>query len=122
VAGFSVSAENLAVDAISGSATSATRYISLHSQDPGATGTSGEISGGTYARKGTTFNAAANSSSTGSNVTLDVPSGVSITYWGLWTAASGGTFLYGGQLPAAETFGSNGTYTLTPTLSATDVA
>jgi hypothetical protein len=31
-----------------------------------------------------------------------------------------GTFLYGGLLPAPETFGSNGTYAVTPTLSASD--
>lgn len=121
--GFSVSAENLAVDAISGVSPGPTvaRYISLHSNDPGLTGTTAEISGGTYARQPSTFQAASNSSATGGAVTLQVPSGTTIKFWGLWTAATGGTFLYGGGLPADETFGSNGTYSLTPTLSATDL-
>lgn len=112
---FSVSAENAAVGAIAAAAT----WISLHSADPGTTGAS-EITGGAYTREQTAWGSVSNSSVTGSAVTSDVPAGTTITYWGLWTAASAGTFHYGGQLPASETFGSNGTYSLTPTLSASD--
>jgi hypothetical protein len=112
---FSVSAENAAVGAIATAAT----WISLHSADPGTTGAS-EITGGAYARKQTTWGAVSNSAVTGSAVTSDVPAGTTITHWGLWTALSAGTFHYGGALPAPETFGSNGTYSLTPTLSASD--
>ena len=112
---FSVASENLAVGAIAGAGT----WISLHTADPGTTGAS-EVTGGTYARKQTTWAAASNSASTGSAVTVDVPAGTTITHWGISSAVTAGTFYYGGTLPAPETFGSNGTYSLTPTLSASD--
>lgn len=112
---FTTAAENTAVDAV----TAAANLISLHTSDPGDTGTGTEVTGGTYARVATTWGAAANSSATGSSVTLDVPSGTTISHWGLWSD-DGLTFYYGGALPASETFGSNGTYSLTPTVSATD--
>lgn len=111
---FTTAAENTAVNAVTGAA----NLISLHIADPGDSGAS-EVTGGTYARVATTWGAAANSSATGSSVTLDVPSGTTISHWGLWSD-DGLTFYYGGGLPASETFGSNGTYSLTPTVSATD--
>jgi hypothetical protein len=55
---------------------------------------------------------------TGSQVTINVPSGVTITHWGLWSASSGGTFYDGGSLPVSETYSSAGTYLATPTLTA----
>lgn len=116
MAGFSVDAENAAVTGIKNAAT----YISLHSADPGTTGTS-EITGGAYTREAVVWGTVSNSSVTSNApATLDVPAGTTITYWGLWSALNAGTFYYGGQLPAPETFGSNGTYSLTPTLSASD--
>ncbi|MFC5996959.1 hypothetical protein ACFQE5_22365 [Pseudonocardia hispaniensis] len=102
-----------AVTAVKNAAT----YISLHTADPGTTGAS-EVTGGTYARKATTWGSVTNGSVTGSEVTLDIPSGTTITHWGLWTLASGGTFYYGGALAASESYGSNGTYAATPTLNA----
>lgn len=119
MAGFSIAAENAAVNAITASA----RWVSLHTADPGDNGTTAagnEVTGGTYSREQTTWDGAANSADTGTAVTIDVPSGTTITHWGLWDAATGGTFYFGGALPASETFGSNGTYSLTPTLSASD--
>lgn len=117
MSGFSVSAENKAVEAIKAAAT----FISLHDGDPGETTGANEISGGTYARIATTWPASAtNSSITGSAVTLNVPAGENITHWGLWSTVTAGTFYFSGPLPAPETFGSNGTYSLTPTLSASD--
>lgn len=117
---FSTAAETQALEGIVGNGTTdKNNWISLHSADPGTTGAN-EISGGTYSREQTDWPAPAASAVTGSAVTLDVPSGTTITHWGLWSAASGGTFIFGGPLPASETFGSNGTYSLTPTLSASD--
>lgn len=113
---FSVAAENLAVTGIKNAGT----WISLHTADPGSTGTS-EVTGGTYARMQATWGTVSNSAVTATTgVTLDVPAGTTITHWGLSSAATAGTFYYGGTLPAPETFGSNGTYSLTPTLSASD--
>lgn len=112
---FSVAAENLAVTGIKNAGT----FISLHTADPGSTGAS-EVTGGTYARIATTWGTVSNSAVTGSAVTIDVPAGTTITHWGLSSLVTAGTFYYGGTLPAPETFGSNGTYSLTPTLSASD--
>lgn len=117
---FSTFAETAALVGLVGDGTTdKNNYISLHTADPGTTGAA-EVVGGTYARKPTNWAAPANSSVAGSSVTLDVPSGTTIGYWGVWDALTGGNFVYGGALPAAETFGSNGTYSLTPTLSASD--
>ena len=55
---------------------------------------------------------------TGSQVTINVPASTTIQFWGIWTAASGGTWCDGGALPSNETYGSAGTYLLTPTLTA----
>lgn len=113
--GFTVTAENAAVTGVK----DAGNHISLHTADPGDTGAS-EVTGGTYTREVTTWGTVASSAVTGSAVTSDVPAGTTITHWGLWTAVSGGSFLYGGSLAAPESFGSNGTYSLTPTISASD--
>lgn len=112
---YSVAAENAAVTGVK----NAGAWISLHTADPGSTGAN-EVTGGTYARIQTTWGTVASSAVTGSAVTINVPSGTTITHWGLSSAVTAGTFLYGGTLPAPETFGSNGTYSLTPSLSASD--
>lgn len=112
---FTINAENAAITGVKNGAT----FISAHTADPGDTG-SNEVTGGTYARVATTWGTVGGSAVTGSAVTLNIPAGVTITHWGLWTAGTAGTFYYGGALPASESFGSNGTYSLTPTLSASD--
>lgn len=78
--------------------------ISLHTGDPGTTGAA-EVTGGSYARQTTTWGTPAGAQVTGSQVTLNVPAGVTISYWGLWSpviaapsglgvaaVGSGGTF------------------------------
>lgn len=117
---FSSYAETEALKGIVGDGnTDKNNWISLHETDPTDTG-GGEISGGTYGRVSTNWVAPANSTVTGSAVTLQVPSGQTIAFWGVWSQQTGGSFVYGGQLPAPEVFGSNGTYSLTPTFSASD--
>lgn len=111
--GFTNAAKNTALDAIG----SAASYLSFHTADPGSGGTS-EVTGGSYARVQTTWGAASAASKTGSQVTANIPGSTTITHWGLWTAASGGTFHYGGTLSASESFGGAGTYQFTPTLTA----
>lgn len=109
-------------DQVNGIASAATR-ISFHTADPGTTGAS-EISG---SRPATTWGAAeahtgppAGRKRVGSQVSQSVGAGVTVTHWGLWTAATGGTFKYGGPLPAPEAFGSAGTIQHTPTLIVTN--
>lgn len=75
----------------------ASRFVSLHTADPGNTGAN-EVSGGSYARQAMTF------SNVGSNPTVASNTGVvqyptatapwgTITHFGIWSASSGGTFL-----------------------------
>lgn len=106
---------NAAVNAVA--ASGGANFISLHTSDPGTTGTGNEVTGGSYARVATTFPTSTAGTSTGSQVTINVPAGTTITHWGRWTAASGGTFYEGGTLSASEVFGSAGTYLFTPTVS-----
>jgi hypothetical protein len=111
--GYTNTPKNVALDAIGAAAT----YISFHTADPGSTGTS-EVAGGTYARVATTWGAASAAAKAGSQVAANIPASTTITYWGLWTAGSGGTFYYGGLLSSPETFGGAGVYQHTPTLTA----
>ena len=90
-------------------------FASLHSADPGTSGTVAELSGGTpgYARKGLTWGSAASGVvSTTSAVTFDVPAAVTVAYVAFWTASTGGTFL-GSQQVVAEAYTGQGTYSLT---------
>ena len=91
----------------------ATHY-SLHTADPGATGTS-EVTGGSpaYARKATAWNAPSAGDLDNSNTPVfDVPAGTTVTHYGLWNALTVGTFVGSGPLSANETFAAQGTYTL----------
>lgn len=111
--GYTNTPKNAALDTIG----SAAAWISIHTADPGSTGTS-EVTGGTYARVQTTWGSASSASKTGSQVTVNIPASTTVTHWGFWTASSGGTFYYGGALPNSESYGGAGTYLLTPTLTA----
>jgi len=97
--------------------TLAGKYISLHSASPGTTGAN-EIAGGTYGRVATTWGTVSGGASLGSQVTINVPAGTTVAYWGIWTAITGGTYVDGGALPSSETYGAAGTYLLTPTYTA----
>lgn len=101
--------KNVMLDALAGVAV----FASLHSGDPGSTGAN-EISGGSpaYARKAITWNAAsAGALDNNANPVFDVPAGTTVSYVGLWSAASGGTY-YGHFDVTDEVFAGQGTYTL----------
>lgn len=102
--------ENLAV-AYGGTAI----YASLHTADPGTTG-AGEISGGSpaYARKPLAWTAGTTDGVVTATVTFDVPAGTTVAGGGVWTLASGGTYLDGGAV-TSQAFVAQGTYTLTLT-------
>ncbi len=86
-------------------------FASLHTADPGTTGTS-EVSGGTYARQAITWNAAAASNLDNlANPVFPVPAGATVTHVGFWSASTAGTF-YGSASVTSETFSGAGTYTL----------
>lgn len=102
-------AKNLMLDA----AGAAIGYISLHTADPGSTGTS-EVAGGTYARKAVTWNAATGGNlDNNANPVFDVPAATTITHYGRWSAATGGTFYGGDALPTSEAYTGAGTYSST---------
>lgn len=113
MAGMTASAKETAALAV----TALGAWISLHTADPGTTGTS-EATGGSpaYARKQTTWTGGSSDGVvTGSQVTIDVPAGT-YTYMGLWTAASGGTYL-GSVVITSTTLGAQGQILVTPTFT-----
>lgn len=89
--------------------------VALHTGDPGAANlATNEVTGGTpaYARKAIAWNAAAAANLDSSDAPVfDVPAGTSVTYVSFWNVA--GTVRYGKKLVTTETFGAQGTYTLT---------
>lgn len=111
---LTAAARETAADAISDLG----NYISLHTGDPSTTGAN-EATGGSpaYARKQTTWTGGASDGSvSGSEVTFDAAAGT-YTHFGVWSAASGGTFIGGGALNASATLGAQGQVKVTPTLS-----
>lgn len=97
-------------------------YGALFTADPGTTGTvSGEVTGGTpaYARKSMGWGAAANSAITGAPV-FDVPSGTTVTYFGVCVSGTAGTAdLRDRTTVTSQAFSSQGTYTVTATYTQT---
>lgn len=113
MAGFVASGLN---DMVNGAA--ANTWISAHTADP-STGGGSEVTGGSpaYARKQTTWGSANAGERIGSQVSIDIPAGTNVTHWGLWSAASGGTFKGGFALPGGgESFTGQGVLNHTPTL------
>ena len=87
-------------------------HVSLHTADPGATGTS-EATGGSpaYARKAITWAAWASGASSNTNaIIFDVPAGT-FTHIGYWSASTAGTY-YGSRACTSQTFSGQGTYTI----------
>lgn len=104
---------NAALNTIKGAAT----FISLHTGNPGTTGAN-EVAGGSYIRVATTWGTISGGSMTGTQVSINVPAGTTITNWGLWSASSAGNYFDGGALPSNVLYSSAGTYLITVTLTA----
>lgn len=106
---------NLMLDALRNvSPTTPITHTSLHTADPGDTGTS-EVTGGSpaYARKTISFSAASSKAiDSSTQPVFDVPSGTTVTHVGFFSASVGGSFLASADV-TDETFGAQGTYTLT---------
>jgi hypothetical protein len=82
-------------------------YVSLHTGAAGANLASNEIVGNGYARQAETFTRASNVCTAVSNLTFGPDTTAnwgSATDFGLWTAASGGTPLWGGTFASAVSF------------------
>lgn len=104
---LSTAGKNAAADAVT------ITYASLHSGDPGASGTSNEISGGSpaYARKAVTLGSASGGvrQMTSADALFDVPA-CTVAYVGFWSAISG-TY-QGCKAVTSEVFASQGQYKL----------
>ena len=91
-------------------------YVSLHTGDPSTTGAN-EATGGSpaYARQQTTWSADTTDDGVraGTQVTIDLPAGT-YTHFGLWSAATGGTFVGGGTI-TSTTLAGQGQIKVTPT-------
>lgn len=104
---FTSASKDAAVNAL----TALGNWISLHSADPGTTGAS-EVSGTT--RQQTTWGASSSGTASGTQVTFSsVPAG-GYTHYGVWTAATGGTFRWGFSLAPGVTLSDVGTVLMTP--------
>jgi hypothetical protein len=103
---------NNGLNAQVGGLTAVAAFASLHTAEPNASG-SNEVTGGTYTREGITWAAASGGTAVSSaQIVFDVPSGVTITHLGYWSASTSGTFYGSRQLDTSQTFSSAGTYTI----------
>jgi hypothetical protein len=97
-------------------------YGTLFTADPGTTGSvTGEVTGGApaFARKAMSWGAAAASAITGTPV-FDVPSGTTVTYFGVAVSATLTTAdLRDKVAVTSQAFASQGTYTVTATYTQT---
>lgn len=95
-------------------------FVSLHTADPGTTGAA-EMTGTGYARAAITWGATSNGSKQGTGAKQTVPAGKTVAFHGLWSAATGGTFLGPGDCPD-ETYTNAGDYVATVNLTLPDPA
>lgn len=91
---------------------------SLHTADPGTTGTA-EVTGGSpaYARKALAWTPGTTGTATAS-ATFDVPSGITPSWTGIWSALTGGTFRDAADI-TDQAFASQGTLTVNYTYTQT---
>lgn len=99
-------AENKILDHLFGTAAftmPAQVYVALHTADPGETGATAEVSGGSYARQAIDFDAAANGATSNSaTVTFSGMPGVTVTHVSIWDAATAGNCLFVGALTQSQ--------------------
>ena len=103
---FTATANDQMLDSLNGGTVSSIiGYASLHNAYS-STGTN-ELSGGSYAREAVTWNAASASSKTTASVAgaFNVPAGGTVSFVGLWSANSSGTFAGMGPNGGATQYG-----------------
>jgi hypothetical protein len=95
-----------------GGLTAVAGFASLHTAEPNASGSS-EVTGGTYTREAITWAAASGGTAVSdAEIVFDVPTGVTITHLGYWSAGTAGTFYGSRALDVSQEFSSAGTYTI----------
>jgi hypothetical protein len=103
---------NAAVDGIAASGT----WIAFHTADPA--GVAGASQTGT--RSQTTWAAASAGSRAGSQVSVSIGAGVTVTHWSVNSASTAGNQVFSAPLGANEVFGAAGTLQFTPTINVTN--
>lgn len=104
---FSTIAKHQALDAVT------VDRISLHTGDPGSSGTANEVSGGGYARQSATFGAAAGGArALSAPVEFSGPASGSVTWIGIWQSGSPDTFKARAPLTGDTSFNSAGEFIL----------
>lgn len=94
-------------------------YMAVYSTVPaGSAGT--EPTGGSpaYARKPVTWGSASGGSISATQVVFDIPSGFTVAGGGFHSAVTAGNYMTGFSL-TSQTFNSQGTYAVTPTVTIT---
>ena len=116
----STTAENQALDGLTGGTTNLLAYVALHTATPGTTGTSENAATGGYARQACSWNAAASGSKTNSSsLTFSTAGSTAVTHLAGWSAVTTGTYGIGAARSSSVTAA---TITVAPgaiTLSAT---
>jgi hypothetical protein len=99
----STTAENQALDALSGGTTNVLAYVALHSASPSTTGAN-EFSGGGYGRQSCSWNAASSGSKTNSSsLTFTTAGTTAATHFGTFSASTSGTYGIGGAFTSSVT-------------------
>ncbi|WP_280333106.1 phage tail fiber protein [Nocardia wallacei] len=93
----------------------ATVWVSLHTADPGTSGTN-EATGGGYVRVQGTWTSGSGGTLSMAELTFTAPAG-SYTYIGLWSASSAGTFYDKAALSPSITLGGVGPIKVTPSFT-----
>lgn len=91
--------------------TSSTRYVSLHTADPGEDGTTSEVTTAGYARvqrdaSDTNWPVTGNSCTNAATITFG-PLSATLTgasHWAIWDASTGGNCLYKGAFATARSY------------------
>lgn len=106
---FQDAALNAAVDGIAAIAS----HASIHTADPGGTGTA-EQSGGGYARQAVTWSAASGGArSANATLSFSAVASTNAAYVGLWSALTVGTWYGGDAITGDTTFNATGDFDLT---------
>ena len=97
----STTAENQALDGLSGGTTNVLAYVQLHSASPSTTGAN-ELASTT--RQACSWNVASGGSKTNSSsLSFTTPGTTAATYFGTFSASTAGTYGIGGALTASVT-------------------
>lgn len=102
----SVTAENQALDALSGGTVNVLTAVSLHTASPSTTGANENANVSSYARQACSWNAAASGSKTNSSsLSFTTAGSVAVTHFGTWSSATygAGTYGIGGALASSVT-------------------